>query len=164
MNELYRPFAIHVVLALAIFALPLAALAQIDREVSVPIQVITTQEINNLPVCGRAFLDLAKIPIAPLLDVSKGQVRVPASLNNSMLLDNLQIRDAGGSVQPASAPICFDNIEVLKAPLDVLYGDSTAGTIKVITRKPNPGAYGSSDLLPVELLCRAAANSGGRCK
>jgi hypothetical protein len=113
-------------------------------DVAVPLQVVTAREVERLPTCGRALLDLVNLASAPALDVSKGEIRVPAGMNDASLLDHLDIRDGSVKVQPASGLLCFDDIAVLKAPLEVLHGDNVAGVINVVTRPPGRPSAGQA--------------------
>lgn len=104
-------------------------------EAAVPIQVITPTDIaQSEAFCGRALPDLVKIAPSPAINISRGQVRVPETANNLSLVDGLRIQAGDGSIQPASGPICFDNVEVLKQPVTLLYGDSTAGVMNIVTK------------------------------
>ncbi|MGE0407548.1 MAG: hypothetical protein AB7O65_14735 [Candidatus Korobacteraceae bacterium] len=140
-----RPRLIPVFLyGLAMLLATTSAAGQLEKTVAVPVQVVSAQDLADGPSCGRTLLDITKIPPAPALNISRGSVRVPESANNSLLLDSLRVRSSDGRIQPASDLLCFENIEVLKSPMDVLYGDSVAGTINFITsgssRSSSPGS------------------------
>ena len=146
--------ALLLLLTAAVFAA-----VPVDREVSVPISVITSKDLADLPSCGRTVLDIAKIPPAPMLDVTKGSITVPESANNASLLDHIQIRGSDGRLQSAAGPICFDNVEVLKGPVQFLYGDSVAGIMNIVTTKSKRSAY-NSDLYRSNFYAEPLQNPG----
>ena len=107
-----------------------------DMEVAVPVQVVTAKDLGELPFCGRFLLDTFNVPPSPALDVSKGTIKVPAAAQDAMLIDNLSVRGSDGRLQRAVDPICFENIEVIKKPLDVIYGsDAIAGVVNITTSR-----------------------------
>jgi hypothetical protein len=125
-------------LLLFVYGYPLAASAApvLDTEIAVPVQVVTAKDLGELPFCGRVLLDNIQVPRSPALDVSRGILKVPASANTATLIDNLAVRASDGRVQRAIDPICFENIEVLKNPLEVLYGsDAIAGVVNITTTR-----------------------------
>jgi hypothetical protein len=112
----------------------------VESEVPVSVQVVTAKDLGELPFCGRVLLDNINVPQSPALNVSKGTIKVPARANTATLIDDLNVRASDGRVQRAIDPICFENIEVIKQPLEVIYGsDAVAGVINIVsTRSDRP--------------------------
>jgi hypothetical protein len=127
----YAVFLLVVLSAGALSAAPVT-----ETEVAVPVKVITAKDLGELPFCGRVVLEAINIPPSPALDISRGTIKVPRSANTATLIDNLQVRGSDGSVQRAVDPICFENIEVIRNPLQVIYGsDAVAGVVNITTSR-----------------------------
>ncbi|MEJ2245510.1 MAG: hypothetical protein P8Y80_05410, partial [Acidobacteriota bacterium] len=102
--------------------------------VPISIGLVTSEDLVS-PSCGSVVEDLAKIPPAPALHYDENQIRVRGGgAEAGLLINGMKIRTSDGVEQPASQPVCFDNTEVLKQTVEVLYEGNVVATFNLSQR------------------------------
>ena len=119
-------------LLLAIVVQPVSG-RDIEKDAPISIGLVTVKDLVS-PSCGSVVEDLAKIPPAPALNFDERKIRVRGAAEGDLLIDGLKIRTSDGVVQPASQPVCFDNTEVFKQTVEVLYEGNVVATFNLAPR------------------------------
>lgn len=122
-----------------------------ERLMEVP-QSITALTSKTLADLGAdAFSGYARhVPSLDFVEFSPGQTRITVRgvsaeegvATTSYYIDEIAVTSPGQNAQPDVRLFDIERVEVLRGPQGTLYGEgSMGGTIRVITKKPNPNQF-----------------------
>lgn len=109
------------------------------------VYTVTARDIENLPLCGRTFTNLATLPTTPALQVTESKLNLSPEQQSSFTLDGVQLETGDGQMQSGAAPFCVPGRQVLEQPIKIHYGNSVIGEINI---HPEPRPAGSRPFVP----------------
>jgi hypothetical protein len=106
---------------------------------------VTPRDIQQLPICGRMFVDRAMLPATPALQITETRLSLSPAQQSSFALDGVQLETGDGRMQPAAAPFCVAGRQWLEQPIRLHYEGTVIGEIRI---HPEPRPAGSMPYTP----------------